>query len=113
MIFFVCFCCILLYLPTIFCPFFCLFWSSCNPNCDVQAWNIAGYTRLGIYATKDLVKGESLSYDYKARRKGVPRFTSGGGGGGDIGEIVYPIYYRRRVSSLPRTHVSMCYVLHV
>lgn len=39
---------------------------SCNPNCDVQAWNIAGYTRLGIYAKKDLVKGESLSYDYKA-----------------------------------------------
>lgn len=38
---------------------------SCNPNCDVQAWNIAGYTRLGIYAKKDLVKGESLSYDYK------------------------------------------------
>ncbi|CAN0404575.1 unnamed protein product [Scytosiphon promiscuus] len=38
---------------------------SCNPNCDVQAWNIAGYTRLGIYAKKDLAKGESLSYDYK------------------------------------------------
>ncbi|CAM9679213.1 unnamed protein product, partial [Hapterophycus canaliculatus] len=38
---------------------------SCDPNCDVQAWNIAGYTRLGIYARKDLAKGESLSYDYK------------------------------------------------
>ncbi len=43
---------------------------SCNPNCDVQAWNIAGYTRLGIYAKRDLVKGESLSYDYKASRDG-------------------------------------------
>lgn len=39
---------------------------SCDPNCDVQAWNIAGYTRLGIYAKTDLASGDSLSYDYKA-----------------------------------------------
>ncbi|CBJ25830.1 conserved unknown protein [Ectocarpus siliculosus] len=47
---------------------------SCNPNCDVQAWNIAGYTRLGIYAKKDLAKGESLSYDYKFSTNEKARF---------------------------------------
>ncbi|CAN0458645.1 unnamed protein product, partial [Discosporangium mesarthrocarpum] len=38
---------------------------SCDPNCEVQAWNVAGYTRVGIFTRMDLQVDAALCYDYK------------------------------------------------
>ncbi|KAF3524964.1 hypothetical protein F2Q69_00049544, partial [Brassica cretica] len=37
---------------------------SCDPNTVMQKWMIDGETRLGIFATRDINKGEHLTYDY-------------------------------------------------
>ncbi|CAM9386698.1 unnamed protein product [Sphacelaria rigidula] len=47
---------------------------SCNPNCDVQAWNVAGHTRLGIFAKENLPAGTGLSYDYKFSTNETAKF---------------------------------------
>ncbi|XP_022866313.1 histone-lysine N-methyltransferase ASHH3-like [Olea europaea var. sylvestris] len=38
---------------------------SCCPNTEMQKWMIDGETRIGIFATRDIVKGEHLTYDYQ------------------------------------------------
>ena len=38
---------------------------SCDPNCQLQRWNIKGSMRIAIVAIKDIAEGESLSYDYQ------------------------------------------------
>ncbi|CAH8342128.1 unnamed protein product [Eruca vesicaria subsp. sativa] len=38
---------------------------SCNPNTEMQKWIIDEETRLGIFATRDINKGEHLTYDYQ------------------------------------------------
>lgn len=38
---------------------------SCNPNTQMQKWIIDGETRIGIFATCDIKKGEHLTYDYQ------------------------------------------------
>lgn len=38
---------------------------SCDPNCELQRWNVKGRMRIGIFAIKDVQPGESLSYDYQ------------------------------------------------
>ena len=38
---------------------------SCAPNCELQRWNVEGYTRIGIFAIDDIRKGEEITYDYK------------------------------------------------
>ena len=38
---------------------------SCNPNCELQRWNVHGKIRIGIVAIRDIAKGEPLSYDYQ------------------------------------------------
>jgi hypothetical protein len=38
---------------------------SCDPNCELQRWNVRGKMRIGIFAIKDIQPGESLSYDYQ------------------------------------------------
>ncbi|KAL5554773.1 hypothetical protein UlMin_042174, partial [Ulmus minor] len=38
---------------------------SCCPNTQMQKWIIDGETRIGIFATRDIKKGEHLTYDYK------------------------------------------------
>ncbi|KAH0874169.1 hypothetical protein HID58_071531 [Brassica napus] len=38
---------------------------SCDPNTVMQKWMIDGETRLGIFATRDINKGEHLTYDYQ------------------------------------------------
>ncbi|CAA7050563.1 unnamed protein product [Microthlaspi erraticum] len=38
---------------------------SCNPNTQMQKWIIDGETRIGIFATSDISKGEHLTYDYQ------------------------------------------------
>lgn len=38
---------------------------SCCPNTEMQKWSIDGETRIGIFATRDIKKGEHLTYDYQ------------------------------------------------
>ncbi|KAI4304170.1 hypothetical protein MLD38_039720 [Melastoma candidum] len=38
---------------------------SCSPNTEMQKWIIDGETRIGIFATHDIKKGEHLTYDYQ------------------------------------------------
>ncbi|KAL9380217.1 hypothetical protein Peur_025874 [Populus x canadensis] len=38
---------------------------SCSPNTEMQKWIIDGETRIGIFATHDIRKGEHLTYDYQ------------------------------------------------
>ncbi|KAK2641634.1 hypothetical protein Ddye_023397 [Dipteronia dyeriana] len=38
---------------------------SCCPNTEMQKWIIDGETRIGIFATRDIKKGENLTYDYQ------------------------------------------------
>lgn len=38
---------------------------SCCPNTEMQKWRIDGETRIGIFATRDIKKGEHLTYDYQ------------------------------------------------
>ncbi|KAL2557123.1 Histone-lysine N-methyltransferase ASHH3 [Forsythia ovata] len=38
---------------------------SCCPNTEMQKWTIDGETRIGIFATRDIKKGEHLTYDYQ------------------------------------------------
>ncbi|XP_043719873.1 histone-lysine N-methyltransferase ASHH3 isoform X2 [Telopea speciosissima] len=38
---------------------------SCKPNTEMQKWRTEGETRIGIFATRDIKKGEHLTYDYQ------------------------------------------------
>ncbi|CAI9271921.1 unnamed protein product [Lactuca saligna] len=38
---------------------------SCSPNTEMQKWMIDGETRIGIFATRDIKRGEQLTYDYQ------------------------------------------------
>ncbi|XP_042492337.1 histone-lysine N-methyltransferase ASHH3 isoform X1 [Macadamia integrifolia] len=38
---------------------------SCRPNTEMQKWRTEGETRIGIFATRDIKKGEHLTYDYQ------------------------------------------------
>ncbi|XP_022155984.1 histone-lysine N-methyltransferase ASHH3 isoform X4 [Momordica charantia] len=38
---------------------------SCCPNTEMQKWIIDGETRIGIFASRDIQKGEHLTYDYQ------------------------------------------------
>jgi len=42
---------------------------SCDPNCSVHRWKVRGISRSGIFAQRDIKKGEELSFDYKWKRK--------------------------------------------
>lgn len=38
---------------------------SCDPNCVTQKWNVMGEVFVGIFAKKDILISEELSFDYK------------------------------------------------
>ncbi|MCL7045160.1 hypothetical protein MKW94_016405 [Papaver nudicaule] len=38
---------------------------SCRPNTEMQKWTDCGETRIGIFATRNIKKGEHLTYDYQ------------------------------------------------
>lgn len=38
---------------------------SCDPNCVTQKWNVMGEVFVGIFAKKDIIIDEELSFDYK------------------------------------------------
>ncbi|EEC47205.1 predicted protein [Phaeodactylum tricornutum CCAP 1055/1] len=39
--------------------------ASCNPNCYTKIITLDGIKRIVIYAKRDILPGEELSYDYK------------------------------------------------
>jgi len=38
---------------------------SCDPNASLERWLVRGYTRIGIFAIKDIAPGEEVTYDYQ------------------------------------------------
>jgi hypothetical protein len=42
---------------------------ACDPNCEVQKWNVLGQWRIGIFARRKIAAGEELAYvaDYACR----------------------------------------------
>ena len=47
---------------------------SCDPNCELQRWVVNHKMRIGIFAIKDIVPGEPLSYDYQFDTMEAERF---------------------------------------
>ncbi|CAO1634548.1 unnamed protein product [Sympodiomycopsis kandeliae] len=43
---------------------------SCNPNCYVAKWHVGKHMRMGIFAQRDIVKGEELTFNYNVDRYG-------------------------------------------
>ncbi|KAK3777391.1 hypothetical protein RRG08_032495 [Elysia crispata] len=37
---------------------------ACQPNCEMQKWNVNGLYRMVLFALRDIQAGEELSYDY-------------------------------------------------
>ncbi|GFO35810.1 histone-lysine N-methyltransferase, partial [Plakobranchus ocellatus] len=37
---------------------------SCQPNCEMQKWNVNGLYRMVLFALRDIEAGEELGYDY-------------------------------------------------
>uniref|UniRef100_K1RCH0 Putative histone-lysine N-methyltransferase ASH1L n=1 Tax=Magallana gigas TaxID=29159 RepID=K1RCH0_MAGGI len=37
---------------------------SCEPNCEMQKWNVNGVYRMGLFALKDISPNMELTYDY-------------------------------------------------
>jgi len=46
---------------------------SCDPNCHTQKWTVKGVPRIGVFASKDIAKGEEITFDYQFQRSGVGR----------------------------------------
>lgn len=44
---------------------------SCNPNCVTQKWQVLGEMRIGLFAKRDISKGEELTFDYQFERVGM------------------------------------------
>jgi hypothetical protein len=78
---------------------------SCAPNCELQKWNVRGFTRIGIMANQDIPAGTALSYDYQVGLKlfiwllavvcacvcMYGRVEAGGSGDHHILLLVYPL----------------------
>mmetsp|Transcript_32718 Transcript_32718/g.48443 ORF Transcript_32718/g.48443 Transcript_32718/m.48443 type:complete len:754 (+) Transcript_32718:161-2422(+) len=47
---------------------------SCDPNCILRPVTVSGYTRIGIFAEKNIAPGEFLSYDYRFDTRHGDRF---------------------------------------
>jgi [histone H3]-lysine36 N-trimethyltransferase len=43
---------------------------SCNPNCYVDKWVVGTKLRMGIFADRNIQKGEELTFDYNVDRYG-------------------------------------------
>ncbi|EDO18530.1 hypothetical protein Kpol_2001p35 [Vanderwaltozyma polyspora DSM 70294] len=44
---------------------------SCNPNAYVNKWVVAGKLKMGIFAKRDIYKGEEITFDYNVDRYGA------------------------------------------
>lgn len=38
---------------------------SCDPNCNLEKWEVVGETRVGVFASRSIEIGEPLTYDYR------------------------------------------------
>ena len=38
---------------------------SCDPNCITEKWNVGSEIRMGIFAAKNIPKGEEVTYNYQ------------------------------------------------
>lgn len=43
---------------------------SCSPNCFVAKWHVGKHMRMGIFAQRDIAKGEELTFNYNVDRYG-------------------------------------------
>ena len=43
---------------------------SCDPNCRVEEWTVNGRSRMGLFAARDIAKGEELSFNYNFKTVG-------------------------------------------
>ncbi|UZJ53052.1 hypothetical protein CBS101457_002372 [Exobasidium rhododendri] len=43
---------------------------SCNPNCYVSKWHVGKFMRMGIFAKRDIQRGEELTFNYNVDRYG-------------------------------------------
>ncbi|KAJ9557795.1 hypothetical protein OSB04_012409 [Centaurea solstitialis] len=43
---------------------------SCDPNCNLEKWEVDGETRLGVFAKRSIKRGEPLTYHYRFVRFG-------------------------------------------
>lgn len=41
---------------------------SCDPNCEIQKWRAGGVSSVGIFAIRDILPGEELTFDYQFDR---------------------------------------------
>ena len=48
---------------------------SCEPNCILLPINVGGHIRNGIFAMRDIIEGEFLSYDYQFDTRQGDRFS--------------------------------------
>ena len=37
---------------------------SCEPNCEMQKWNVNGFYRMALFAITDIPAGTEVTYDY-------------------------------------------------
>ena len=37
---------------------------SCDPNCEMQKWNVNGLQRMAVFAKRDILPSEEITYDY-------------------------------------------------
>lgn len=44
---------------------------SCNPNCVTQKWQVQGEMRIGLFAKRDILQGDELTFDYQFERVGM------------------------------------------
>lgn len=44
---------------------------SCNPNCFVDKWVVKNKLKMGIFAKRDIVQGEEITFDYNVDRYGA------------------------------------------
>lgn len=69
---------------------------SCEPNAELQRWHVDGFTRIGIFALRDIRKGEEISYDYQVRCLGGGR------------EQVLAVHRVHSHPATPTPHTSLC-----
>ena len=41
---------------------------SCDPNCEIQKWKTGNTSSVGIFAIRDILPGEELTFDYQFDR---------------------------------------------
>lgn len=66
---------------------------SCEPNCEAQKWTVNGFPCIGIFAAKDIDRGEEITYDYNFKSYSQPQECSCGAKNcrGRIGIKVQPL----------------------